>query len=136
MKRTILLLLISVLFVTITGCAKDDDFSDKPAKEKILGKWKFVSVVTEKIKPSAPVEITTEQGAEGDYFDFRIDGNLYYVLNGDGEQIEPYTIENENVLKINSDAFTIKELTEHKLAFEFVKVYSTYTRKQTFNLSR
>lgn len=125
-----------MLLIIITGCTKDE-FSDKSAQERILGKWKLDSVVTETIRPSAPVEINNEQGAEGNYFDFRTDGNLYYTLDGnDDEQAEPYSIENETTLKISNDGFTIKELTENKLVFEFVKVNTTYTRKQTYNLSR
>lgn len=135
MKKTISALL-AMLLIIITGCTKDE-FSDKSAQERILGKWKLDSVVTETIRPSAPVEINNEQGAEGNYFDFRTDGNLYYTLDGnDDEQAEPYSIENETTLKISNDGFTIKELTENKLVFEFVKVNTTYTRKQTYNLSR
>ncbi|EJL68502.1 hypothetical protein [Chryseobacterium populi] len=130
-----ILILLAILSIIITGCSKDE-FSDKPAQERIVGKWILDSVVTETIKPSAPAEITTEYGEEGNYFDFRTDRNLYYTLGGSDEQAEPYSIENETTLKINNDAFTIKELTEHKLVFEFVKVNTTYTRKQTYNLSR
>ncbi|SFM97921.1 hypothetical protein SAMN05421594_0058 [Chryseobacterium oleae] len=135
MKKIIVILLTILSVVIVTSCTKDDD-SEMPAKERILGKWKFISVVTETIRPSKPVEVTTEYGTEGAYFDFRNDGNIYYALDGNEEQIEPYSIENETTLKINNDACPIKELTREKLVFEYVKVNANYTRKQTYNLAR
>ncbi|WP_131707585.1 hypothetical protein [Chryseobacterium angstadtii] len=135
MKKTILILLTLLSVLIVTGCSKDDP-AEIPPQERILGKWKFISVVTETIRPSKPVEITTEQGAEGDYFDFRNDGNLYYALGGNEEEIEAYSIENGNILKIEGTISTIKELTQQKLVFEFVKENANYTRKQTYNLSK
>ncbi|WP_223607736.1 hypothetical protein [Chryseobacterium sp. OSA05B] len=137
MKKAILILLTILSVIIAAGCSKDDnDPSEAPVKERILGKWKFISVVTENTVLSEPTETTTEYGVEGDYFDFRSDGNIYYVLGGDTEEIAPYSIENETTLKIENDAFTIKELTQHKLAFQFVKVNANYTRKQAYNLSK
>ncbi|WP_165851818.1 lipocalin-like domain-containing protein [Chryseobacterium pennipullorum] len=135
MKRTIFILLVSVLFLSITECTRDD-YSDKPAQERILGKWKLVSIVTEVIRPSAPVETSTEYGPEGNYFDFRNDGNVYYSMDGNEEQSESYRIENEDTLKISTEPYFIKELTANKLVFESVKVSPTRTRKQTYNFSR
>ena len=137
MKKTILILLTIILVIIMAGCSKDDnDPSEAPAKEKILGKWKFISFVTETTTPSEPDEVTTEYGAEGDYFDFRSDGNIYYVLGGDNEQIASYSIENETTLKIEIEVFKIKELTQNKLVFESVRVNANETTKQTYNLSK
>lgn len=136
MKKAILILLTIVSVIIAAGCSKDDDPSEAPVKERILGKWKFISVVNEITVPSEPPETNTEYGTEGDYFDFRSDGNLYYVLGGDDERTTPYTIENETTLKIESDACTIKELTPQKLVFEFVRVSGNETKKQTYNLSK
>lgn len=135
MRKATLILFAILSLVIAAGCSKDDS-SEAPARERILGKWKFISLVTETTRPSEPVEIVTEYGEEGSYFDFRSDGNLHYNLGGSEEQIEPYSIENETILKINSDACTIKELTRQKLVFEFVKGNANYTRKHTYNLSR
>lgn len=135
MKKAILILLTIISLGITAGCSREDS-SEAPAKERILGKWKFISLVTETTRPSEPVEIVTKPGAEGDYFDFRNDGNIYYALGGNEEQIEPYSIENETTLKINNDVCVIKELTQQKLVFEFVKVNANYTSKQTYNLGR
>lgn len=134
MKKLTLFLFMLASLATITACKKDK-FSDKPAQQKILGKWTFVSVTTETTR-SSKVETTTEQADAGDYFDFRSDGKVYFVLNGDKEQSAPYSIENENTLKIDGDSFTIATLTENQLAFEETSVTSTRTRKTTYNLNR
>ncbi|MFN1215623.1 lipocalin family protein [Chryseobacterium kwangjuense] len=136
MKRILLIVFALLSVVILTGCDKDE-VSEPSAQERILGKWKFISLVTETTKPSQPPQINTEYGAEGSYFDFRTDGNLYYSFEDDEEaQTETYSIENETVLRIGGEACTIKELTSQKLVFELVIVNPTNTRKQTFNLSR
>ncbi|MBL1220888.1 hypothetical protein JET18_08570 [Chryseobacterium sp. L7] len=136
MKKAILILLTIVSVIIAAGCSKDDDPSEAPVKERILGKWKFISVVNEITVPSEPPEINTEYGTEGDYFDFRSDGNIYYVLGGDDEEVASYSIESETTLKIENDVCTIKELTPNKLVFEFVRVNANNTKKQTYNLSK
>lgn len=136
MKKQAILMLILASIITLTGCKKDK-FADKTTQEKILGKWKFVSVTTETTRPSTPVETITEQADEGDYFDFRNDGELYLRIGANSQEEQtPYSVESENTLKIEGDTYTITELTAQKLVFEFVKVSSTRTRKQIYTLSR
>ncbi|WP_113661305.1 lipocalin family protein [Pedobacter nanyangensis] len=132
MKNSLILMLTLASIIALTACKKDK-FADKPTQEKILGRWKFVSLTTEITMPPAPVQTNTEHGSEGDYFDFRTDGKLYWHIGGQEESYS-YSIANENMLIIDGESYTIKELTEQKLVIEFVS--TTATRKQIYTLSR
>jgi hypothetical protein len=140
MKNLILILLLTASILTIKGCKKDKasetTTEEKTNQEKIVGKWNLISYDFEITEPSKPVQKGNEKARSGDYFDFRADGKVYSVIEGAKEQSSAYTITN-NQLKIGGgEVYTIKELTDSKLAFEEIQISATRTLKQTFNLSK
>lgn len=134
MKKLISALLLATTFFALTGCKKDKA-PEKTNQEKIIGNWKMVSLDYEVTRPGQPTEKESEPAVQGDYFDFRADGKLFYVFSGSRERSTVYTIENDK-LKIEGEEFTIKELTNNKLAFEQVSVTSTRTTRETYNFTK
>jgi hypothetical protein len=113
MKKTTLLLLVLVSIITVTGCKKDK-FSDKSTQEKILGKWNYISQITETAEPPNPTKVITRPGKAGDYIDFRSDRTMYYVINGGVEKQDHYSLTNDTEIIIDGGPYTITELTESR----------------------
>jgi len=134
MKKLLSALLLASLSLIFASCKKDKEPA-KTNQEKIIGNWKMVSIDFETTRPDKPVEKESEPAVQGDYFDFRADGKLFYVFNGSRERNTTYVITNDKI-KIEGEEFTIKELTNNRLSFEQVTVTSTRTTKQLYHFTK
>lgn len=134
MKKTTLILLALVSIITITGCKKDKN-DDMSTQEKIMGKWNYISQITETAEPPNPVKIITRPGKPGDYIDFRSDDTLYFVINGGEEKQDDYTLLNDTEIIIDGGTYTITELSESKFVMRHISQEGgrTYTITITLN---
>ena len=107
-----LLLLISMGFI---ACKKETTTQPKTTYEKILGKWKLVTTVTNDYYSGSPHRDTIVWPA-GDYIDFRIDGKAYGYNSGSYDT-SAYGIINNSKLWIDdvSYVFDIEILTDTDL---------------------
>ncbi len=114
MKTTLIsvILLISMSFM---ACKKESTVQPKTTLEKILGKWKLVTTVTNDFYNGSP-HIDTIVWTASDYIDFRIDGKAYGYNSGSYDTTA-YGIINNTKLWIDdvSYLFDIKILTETDL---------------------
>lgn len=139
MKKIMFIVAFAIISLAVTGCKKDKQPTPEEmtaaTKEKILGKWNLDSFYYESASPDGTVEKGTKEARKGDYFDFRADGKVYFVLNGVKEIRDTYSI-NNTTLKMSGTVYTIVTLSNNKLAYEITSVSSGKTVKQGNNLSR
>ncbi len=111
-KLIIITLLISMSFM---ACKKESTTQPKTTLEKILGKWKLVTTVTNDFYNGSP-HLDTIVWPAGDYIDFRIDGKAYGYNSGSYDT-STYGIINNSKLWIDdvSYLYDIKILTEADL---------------------
>lgn len=76
-----MLLLLCISFIACKKSETSDPVHVPTTLEKILGKWKFESVVENNFY-SGSSHITTLTGTAPDYADFRSDGKLYSSFQG------------------------------------------------------
>ncbi|WP_162618763.1 hypothetical protein [Pedobacter yulinensis] len=82
MKQKLTLIAFFALFLTGFSACKKEEFSEKPLKYKMFGKWQ-VEKITRAVTGQAPV--TENYNAPGDYIDFREndDDDFEQSLDGD-----------------------------------------------------
>lgn len=109
-----IILLLSMGFM---ACKKDSTTQPKTTQEKLLGKWNYVSTVSNQFY-SGSSHIITNTGAAGDYADFRNDGKVYFYTNG-SRDTTVYGIVNESKVWVDntSNVFDLKVITETDLEF-------------------
>ena len=107
-----IVLLISMGFL---ACKKESTPQPKTTQEKLLGKWNYISTVSNHFY-SGSSHIMTVTGAAGDYADFRNDGKVYSLTNG-SRDTAAYGIVNDSKIWIDntSTTFDLKVFTETDL---------------------
>lgn len=127
MKRSILLLLLTV--VVLSGCKKD---KDDDASVAILGKWYISKTVEMDYENSVKVFEETDTDYDNtDFFVFKENG----VLEVSGDDDYKYSLNaNATVLTIDSDDYPIKALDANSLVFymEDTEVSAGVTYKYYF----
>jgi outer membrane lipoprotein-sorting protein len=108
-KLFIALIAFTALF---SACKKKD--VEKTVAEKLAGKWKVTSYVSNDYYSGANHPSTTPGGA-GDYVDFRADGKVYSKEGNNPEDVSAFSLVNDNTVKIDNEDFTIKAITETQL---------------------
>ncbi len=123
-KTTLAALLFTAAILPWVSCKKESASSNNPAQDKIIGKWKLLSTVTNDFYAGTP-HITTYTGTAADYADFRTDGKIYAFINGNYDTSAYAKISNTKMwIVTTSDTFDIQTLTDTDL-----KLY----RKETYN---
>ena len=107
-----IILLFSMGFM---ACKKESTTQVKTTQEKLLGKWNFVSTISNHFY-SGSSHIITTTGAAGDYVDFRNDGKLYSYIIGSYDTVA-YGIVNESKIWIDNtiNTFDLKVFTDTDL---------------------
>lgn len=123
MKTKILsiVLLISMGFI---ACKKESTTPERTTQEKIAGKWKLQSTVSNDFYSGTP-HFNTYTGTASDYADFRNDGWVYSFVNNNYDS-SAYGIISDTKMWIenSTDVFDILTLTDATL-----KIY----RKEIYN---
>ena len=116
-----IVLLLSMGFI---ACKKESTTQPKTTQEKLLGKWNYVSTVSN-IVFGGSSQTMTNTGAAGDYVDFRNDGKVYSYITG-SRDTAAYSIINDSKMWIDnaSDTFDIRVLTENNLQLYHKEIYS------------
>lgn len=123
-KTTLAVLLFTAAILPWVSCKKENTSSNNPSQDKIIGKWKLLSTVTNDFYAGTP-HITTYTGTAADYADFRADGKVYSFVNSNHDTSAYVKISNTKMWITNSsDTFDIQTLTDMDL-----KLY----RKETYN---
>lgn len=136
MKTIKILLTCVIALFFIASCKKDKKVPEKTVQEKILGKWNVISEATESINPPNPPKTSTKPGQAGDYFDFRNDGNVYYVLNSKKEQNINYHLKSDTEIVIEDGIHIISELSDRRFVFYITQKEDNETYTRTFTLGR
>jgi hypothetical protein len=134
-KLLSVVLLISMGFI---ACKKESAVPvPKTTQEKIAGKWKLESTVTNNFYSGAS-HIVNYTGTAADYADFRSDGKIYSFVGGSYDTAAYGIISDTKMWIDNStDVFDIQTLTDANL-----KIYrkETYTggeySESTINMKR
>lgn len=129
-----IILLFSMGFM---ACKKESTTQVKTTQEKLLGKWNFVSTISNHFYSGFP-HIVTTAGAAGDYADFRNDGKVYSYIIGSYDTAA-YGIVNESKIWIvdASNTFDLKIFTDTDLQmYQKAIVNATDYDEATVNLKR
>jgi hypothetical protein len=113
--KTIFISIVLLFSLSFISCKKETTTLPKTSLEKILGKWKLVTTVTNDFYNGSS-HLDTIVWQAGDYIDFRIDGKAYGYNSGSYDTTF-YGIINNSKLWIDdvSYVFDIKILTESDL---------------------
>ena len=120
-KVITIILFISMSFIS---CKKENATLPKTSLEKILGKWKLVTTVTNDYFGGSS-HIDTIVWPAGNYIDFRIDGKAYRFESGSYDTTL-YGFINDSKLwidDVNND-FDIKVLTDSDLQLYHKDIFS------------
>jgi hypothetical protein len=121
-KTTLVVLLFTAIILPWVSCKKES--TPNNPQDKIIGKWKLLSTVTNDFYAGSP-HITTYIGTAADYADFRTDGKVYTFITSNYDTAAYAKISNTKMWIDNtSDTFDIQILTDTDL-----KLY----RKETYN---
>ncbi len=93
------ILLFSVTLITVSCKKKEIVVSEKTTLQKLLGKWTIVSRVNND-HYSGSDHFTTINAKAGDYFEFKMDGNIDTVIQSVLSS-NTYTITGNNSFKIS-----------------------------------
>lgn len=129
MKKVIFILM--ALVIGFTSCKKDEE---KLTQEKVLGKWGVESIIFASLV-SGVFDTETQPGNPADYLDFRANGKVYAMTDGDKDTLA-YTIISENSIKIDDDTFVIKALTDNSFVLYAKVTEGANYFEQTLNLKR
>ncbi len=120
-KLLSILLLTGIAFI---ACKKENTSTNNLSQDKIIGKWKLQSTVTNDFYAGTP-HITIYTGTAADYADFRTDGKVYAFVNSNYDTSAYAKFSNTKMwIGSTSDTFDIQTLTDIDL-----KLY----RKETYN---
>jgi uncharacterized membrane protein YkvI len=81
MKTTVAALVLSILIMTLVSCKKESTTQPKTTREKLLGKWNWISEVTNNYYGGMS-HITTYNFPAGDYMEFKSDGKVTEYQSG------------------------------------------------------
>jgi hypothetical protein len=106
------LLFVAIACVALfTSCKKSD--TDIPNSEKIIGKWKLATIVTNDFYSGAP-HLYTRTGEPNDYIEFKAGNKITLSFMGFVETSN-YTIQDETKITVNGETSDIKTLTGNLL---------------------
>ncbi|SHE68155.1 hypothetical protein SAMN04488522_101903 [Pedobacter caeni] len=126
-------MLFTAMIFAVQACKKDKNKErEKTIQEKILGKWTYVSRTVTTTKPPS---IDTNPAEPGDYMEFRADGKIQVRMNG-AERTGNYSINAENKLLVEDEAYDIDELNDKKLTFSISEKDGDNIDKLSYNLSK
>ena len=126
------LLAPAALFAAVMMAISCGKNSDKPATtlSQIQAKWNLTS-----INLHAVLFDSTYNGAAGDYFDFRTDGNMYSSVDGENDTTA-YSLLSNNQLLLGGDTAAIKQLSSSQFVFEKDTLIETIPVEITFSLNK
>lgn len=106
-------LLITVAAISFTACKKEDATPQpKTPMEKIAGKWKLESTISNGMLGGFPYNMTYT-GTAADYADFRNDGKVYSFMNGTYDTSSYGVFSNTKMwIEQATDTFDIQVLTD------------------------
>jgi hypothetical protein len=106
------LLFVAIAFVALfSSCSKSD--IDKPNSEKLIGKWKFTTSVTNDYYNGAP-HLYTRTGDPNDYVEFKADNKVTISFMGFVET-NTYVLQDDTKITVNGQTDEIKTLTNNLL---------------------
>lgn len=127
-------MLFTAMIFAVQACKKDKNKEpEKTIQEKILGKWTYVSRTVTTTKPPST---DTNPAEPGDYMEFKADGKLLARINGAAERTGAYSINAENKLLVEGEAYDIDELSDKKLTFSISEKDGDNIDKLSYNLSK
>ncbi len=116
-----LLLLISMGFI---ACKKESTTPNNPSQDKIIGKWKLQSTITNDFYAGTS-HISTYTGMAADYADFRTDGKVYSFINNNYDTSAYVKISDTKVwIDAPTYIFDIQTLTDTQLKLYRKETYS------------
>lgn len=80
-KTTLAALLLTIVLAPSVSCKKETATQPKTTREKLLGKWNWISEVTNDYYGGMP-HITTYNFPAGDYMEFKSDGKVTEYQSG------------------------------------------------------
>lgn len=122
-KTTLTVLLLTAFILPWVSCKKESS-PNNPSQDKIIGKWKLLSTITNDFYAGSP-HITTYTGTAADYADFRTDGKVYAFVNSNYDTSAYAKISNTKMWITNiSDTFDIQTLTDTDLKLYRKEIYT------------
>jgi hypothetical protein len=140
MKKTLLNLMAicAVIFaVTLASCKKDKSQSQA---DKIVGKWYLKTAIGDYTTQGQNHKDTTTF-TSADYYDFKADGSVMLVTDGDSENAS-WKVSNSKLIFTNTDqlnytgGFDITILTSTTLQLHYHQTDANSTLDQTLNLGK
>jgi hypothetical protein len=105
-------LLLPVLFI-LFGCNKEES---KQTNDRLTGKWLLVNYIEEEYRPVNNLVSRNETpGLPGDSLVFKAGNKLYTYSDIDGNHVEDYEVVSDNILRVESEEWTITKLTASEL---------------------
>jgi hypothetical protein len=135
-KTTLAALLLTAAFLPWVSCKKENTTKSTITKEKILGKWNWISEVNNSYY-SGMSHITTYNFAAGDYFEFKSDGKVTEYESGTELTYDYGIIDETRIwMLIPSNIFTLKLITATDLQLYQKNGSGTDYDESTLNFKR
>lgn len=134
------LTVICVLSIlSIASCKKDkkEEVVEKTTLEKIQAKWGVENITVRLADTSIPLDTTLViPGKASDYFDFRVDGKVYSMFDGEGDTSTYALSGDSTILYQGFGDYKILVLTENSLKLYSKEEQSPELYEETLNLKK
>lgn len=135
-KTTLAVLLLTAAILPLVSCKKESTTQPKTSQEKLLGKWNWISEVTNNYH-SGSSHITTYNFPAGDYVEFKNDGTVTQSNSGSAITYGYGMVDETKIwLVVASNIYELKVLTASDLQLYKKDVNGPDYDEATLNLKR
>jgi hypothetical protein len=135
-KPVLCALLLTAAMLSWVSCKKENATKPKTTQEKILGKWNWISEVTNDYY-SGMSHINTYNLPAGDYMDFKTDGNVIQYNSGSSMTYGYGAIDETKIWLVFAwNIYAVKLITETDLQIYKKDVTGADYYESTLNFKR
>lgn len=135
-KTTFAALVLAILVMPLVSCKKESATQPKTTQEKLLGKWNWISEVTNDYYGGMP-HITTYNFPTGDYMEFKSDGKVTQYNSGSAMTYDYGIIGDTKIwLVVANNIYELKALTASDLQLYKKDVSGADYYESTLHLKR